>query len=244
MNFWRRPAVRACPLPPGMAPPWSPGWRYRGPEMPRLLTPNLCDNPIKAGCVHPAAPFQPCCGGGRVGVRPWQGSGFLLTFLFFLPVPPPLLHGHALRSWSPVISLSLPMSFSLWDSLSLFFLPVFPSLCFCHSSYFFLCLWVFPCLSLTSVCLSSSLSLPVPSDSALPFSDSLPLSPCDSHVSLTRVVCFFSLGTFCVFLFLPNLPFPVSLSPSLPFFLSLSHPSGVSSASVSPSPLPSWSSCG
>lgn len=27
-NFWKKPVARACLLLPGMAPLWSPGWRY------------------------------------------------------------------------------------------------------------------------------------------------------------------------------------------------------------------------
>lgn len=123
-----------------------------------------------------------------------------------------------------LLSLCLSPCLSLSGILCLYFSCLFPHLCVfviphissyvSGSSHVSLL-----CLSLTSVCLSSSLSLPIPFDSASPFSDSPPLSPCNSHVSLTCLVCFFSLRTFCIFLFLPNLPFPISLSPSLPVSL-------------------------
>lgn len=86
-------------------------------------------------------------------MRPWEGSGFLWTFLlpFFSLLPSPLT--------TPILvllslSLCLPMPLSLGFSFSIF-LPLSSSLCFCHSPYFF------PCLSPNVFCFFLSASLPL-----------------------------------------------------------------------------------
>ena len=133
-------------------------------------------------------------GEGSWGVRSWEGSGFLWTFLLLF-IPSPLAPHHA--HLAPIVSLCVFPCLCLWDSLSLLSLslclPMPLSLGFSFSIFLPLLISLFlsfpvllpMSLSLNVLCCFLSASLPLISVSLSLLTLGSPFSDCPSSLCVS-----------------------------------------------------------